>query len=59
MTGPLPPVNLLPALKKARSEPGLNVPAVSAALNKDFLSKKIDFGPAESAEVERKYSMTS
>ena len=58
LAGPLPPASLPPALKKARGESGLNSPAVSALLNKDFLNKAIAFGSAEGAEVGRKYTVT-
>ncbi|MCC3151566.1 hypothetical protein Q3A66_02165 [Hymenobacter sp. BT770] len=56
-----PPVsaNTPAALQKMRNESGLNAPAVVAALNKDFLSKELPFGKAETAAVVRKYAVTS
>ena len=59
LAAPPPPAALPPALKKARSESGLNTPAVTAALNQDFLNKEIAFGSAEGAEVGRRYTITS
>lgn len=54
---PPPPANLPPALKKSRGESGINRPAVTAALNKDFLNKELVFGTAEAAAVVRKYTV--
>ena len=56
---PPAPANTPAALKKMRSESGLNAPAVVAALNKEFLSKELPFGKAETVALARKYAVST
>ncbi len=54
---PPPPANLPAALRAARLKSGLEASTVAAALNRDFLTKELAFGTAESAAVVRKYTV--